>query len=201
MPSAPSFTSTLKGLLPVPVIRELAAGLGALKKATSNNRTYAGLLLIMVVAPLSGVAYQLFDSSAHVDGWYYVNTFYLLYMLGPHIQGIITLTGILFLFPENRTRSFALAIPTGYHFAKVVWLIQVTSNDEINSLLPAAFIFAGICIGLFWLVSFDMLMSLHYHKRAGALARAEGILKAPNIPDSQRVSLAVKEFDKYNSLK
>lgn len=168
----------------------------AFSKATSNNRTYAGLFLIFVVAPLSGVAYLiLFDETVRNEQWYYSNNFYLFYMLSPHIHMTLTLTGVFLLFPDTDRRSYFLVVPITYHFAKIIWLVQVTSNKELNGFIPLAFWSLALFTSVCWMIMFNYLMTLHYHKRAGHVARAKGILAIEDIDNETKVRIALAELN------
>lgn len=191
-----SISAVIRGVVAGPAVK--AAWL-ALTRATSNNRTYAALLLILVFAPLSGVAYLLFDQTVKETDWYYRNYFYLFYMLSPHIHMTLTLTGVFLLFPESR-KGFFLIVPITYHVAKIMWLPTVTTNQELNSWIPGAFWLTAILTAAVWLFLFNYLMSLHYHKRAGSYARAEGILLVRGIDNETKIALALEEIKKAKSI-
>jgi hypothetical protein len=110
-------------------------------------------------------------------------------------------TGFYLLLPEFSRLKFIAIIPASYKFGHICWMPFVTTNAEYHQFTPFAFLMLGAACALWWFVIADYVMHLCFHKRSGALARAEGILKAPGIPDNQRVSLALKELDTYNSLK
>jgi hypothetical protein len=184
----------------VRVRREVHAGLLALARSSSNNRTYLGLVLMLVAAPLSGAAYQLFDRSAHIAGWYHVNLYYFFFLLGPHIMMLLVITGIFLIMPANK-RAFFLSVPAGDQVARIVWLSLANSNDDFYRIVPSYFFFIGILIAAIWLITFDWLMSLHFHKRADSQARINGIIDAPGISDSDKIRIAQAELKVLKSLK
>lgn len=171
----------------------------ALVEATSNNRTYAGLLLILVFAPLSGVAYLLLDPMAKDVDWYYRNYFYLFYMLSPHIHMTLTLTGVFLMFPSNR-KSYFLVVPVTYHLAKIMWLPMVTTNQELNSWIPGAFWMTALLTAIIWLFMFDYLMELHYHKRTRPVTTMLGAVKCRAISDAKYRELSEKELETLRAL-
>lgn len=182
------------------VSREAAAFLGALRLATSNNRTYLGLLLICCAGPLSGVAYLQLNP-AFIEGttWYYNSLYWLFYVLCPHIQVVLTVTGAFLLFPQDSKVAYFLAIPAAYHTAKIMWLIQVTTDQEIRQAMPYGFWIAGGSGAILWLFMFDYFMTLHFHKRAGSYARAEGVLAADDIDNETKVRVALRELQNAKS--
>lgn len=200
-----------------------AGSLSAFQKATSNNRTYLALILLLVVAPLSEVAYMLFDKSApiitwypgqhwityegvRVEGWYYMNFWALFYQLGPHIQDVVILTAAFFLMPETDKdgkpddRRWLLVFAAGYPFAKILWAIQIGSDAEIHQIIPGSFLLVGLLIGFFWLFSFNYLVSLYYHKRTRPVATMEGAAKCDYISEAQLRAIIIAETQTLKAL-
>lgn len=158
------------------------------------------MIIMLVVAPLTGVAYQLFDRSVKVEGWYYVNYYYLFFVLTPHLTLLTVLTGVFLLFPQDSKRAFFLIIPAGWHMAKIFWILTIGSNEDFYRLVPSSFFVLGGLAATVWLFTFNWMMSLHFHKRAGHLARAEGILQAPGVDPADKVRIATQEFAQYRKL-
>lgn len=158
------------------VYLDARAGLIAYTKATSNSRTYCGLFILLVAAPLSAVGYQLFPKNTFDITWYYVNNFYLFMVLCPHISLLLTLTGVFLILPEHSKRGYFLILPAGYHIAKIIWLSLANSNDELNTVVPLSFLLIGVLFSCIWLFTFDWLMNLHFHKREGSNCRIYGII-------------------------
>lgn len=180
-------------------LQDLRLGLHALAGSLSNRRIYLGLILMLVVAPLFGVGYQLFDLRSGIDrigqpgAWYYINNFYLFFELCPHIALVTILTGIFFLFPENSRRAYFLIIPAGYHLAKILWLLTVDSNEDFYRIVPSSFLVIGSLFAFVHFLTFNWLMSLHFHKREGVIARILGILDTPGLKDRDVLRIARAE--------
>lgn len=172
-------------------------------------------MLICVATPLAGVVYHLFDSSVRIQGWYYSNLFWLFYVIGPHLQMLLTLTGIFLVLPENTKvttgretvvtknyRAYFLLIPVGYHIAKILWYsLWVSSDEDIRQMMPGTFLILLPITGFVWLKTADYLINLHFHKRAGHIARARGILTLTDIDSEQQVRMALRELNAYEQLK
>jgi hypothetical protein len=181
------------------VSQETLAILRAGIQASSNYRIYGGLLLI-AVAHVSEVAYVWFDSGEGepTDYW---NTYYYLYAIGPHLSTLLTVTGFYLLFPQfSRIKIFSI-IPATYKLAKILWLSCITSNPELHRFVPFSFIVLGFGAAFAWLLTFEWLMNLHYHKREGTIARILGIISAPNIDAEQKVSIANQQIEILKQLK
>lgn len=172
-----------------PLVRALRATHATLLAGVTNNWRYVGLLSL-VLAPLSEVAFRFFDPKAGnpTDYW---NAHYYLFSAGPHISGLLVATGFYFLLHE-KVRNWAL-LPAAYRFANILWLAYVSSNEEFHQFVPLAFIGLGLCSAVLWFMSFDFLMSLHFHKREGIIARLVGIINAPGISDHDKVEVAKNE--------
>lgn len=199
-----AFTSLSQTLTNAPAVQELRVGLHVLADATSNKRVYLGLMLLLVVTPMSGVGYQLFDKHVHVEGWYYVNNFYLFLVLCPYISVVTALTGIFFLFPENSKRAYFLIIPAGYHVGKILWLITVDSNEDFYRTVPSTFWLLGALAAFVWLFTSNYLMGLHYHLHDGFVARVAGVVELNElqiIDDDEAFKLLRKANQEYKAQK
>ena len=193
-----------KRLKPIaPVTRALRAGLAAYQSALSSQPNLAlALWLLAVVAPLSSVAYQFFNAGSHVPGWYYVNTYYFLFILGPHLYMIFTLLGLFFLFPRHSKRAFFLVMPLGITLAKAIWLATAQSNDQFHHILPAWFALVGILVAGMVLLTIGWLTHTAYHRWDALLGRMEGIINVPGVTGEAKVDMmrpTVDELKKYHT--
>ena len=167
-----AFISLLKKLSLVHVGRELNVGLHALAdSATVNKRLFVGLVLIGIMAPLAGCFYLLFDKTDSVEGWYYVNNFYLLLVLGPSFKEIVVFVGVYHLFPKDSKRAYLLSIPMGFSIGKILWLLTITSNDQFHSITPFDFVFTGVVISAGLFFSIDWLIWRWSHRAMAFDAR------------------------------
>jgi hypothetical protein len=182
------------------VTREVSAGLRAATKATTNTRLYTGVFLMLVVAPASGLAYNLFDYRVEIEGWYHANYWNLLFVIGPHIASLFMVTGVFLLFPQLSKRAYFLAAPAGYHIGKIIWIVLADSNEAYYRLVPVTVYAMAICMAILWLLTFDWLMGLHYHKSEGNRARMEGVIMAPGIPAEQKIELLQKLVEERRQL-
>lgn len=179
----------------VPASRECLAGLRALNHSIDSNfRIFIAVGFMLVAAPLSGVAYQLFPQQPINEDWFYLNAHYFLLAIGPHIQMILLLTGVFFLMPISR-RMWFVALPLAIPISKLLWLITVTSNIEYQSFVPWSFVLIGFLFALIWLFTFHWLTHRKYHEFDAICARIEGLIKLPNLDDHTKVELLEKQFN------
>lgn len=136
-------------------------------------------------------------------GWFYMNIYHLLFQLGPHIQDVVLLTAVFLLMDEvdkqgkPDMRRWLLVIAMGYPFAKILWEIQISSNDEFHQIIPPLpFLLVGTQVAFFYLFVFDYLMGRHYHGVLGPLCRLEGLakLKMPAAEKLERMERPIQEL-------
>jgi hypothetical protein len=179
-------------------------GLAITKTFKVNNRLYAGLFLLLVVAPFTSCIYTFFDSSvgfpispdilrAVREGnppegfWYYVNWYYFFISICPHLFTVTSLVGIFLLFPVRHVPSYGIAAPLGYEVSKIIWLSTVESNAEFNQLVPLSILLSGVLLTVIVMLSARFWMDRKFHKYDGIMARIIGLIDAPGIdPDTRK---------------
>lgn len=167
------------------------------KTLNTNHRLYFAVIFMLVMAPLTNVGYQFFDESVRVEGQYYVNAYYLLYVLSPWISLLMFSTGLFLLFPANCKRSYFLVIPITSAIVKILWLSQIQNNEEFHQIVPMYFILPASLIAFVWIFCVDWLMARKYHKLDGIIARIEGLI---NIKaDHEVIESQVKELKNFQS--
>lgn len=160
--------------------------LATLLAVVATPKRWTGLLLLCL-APVSEVAFRLFDRSAG-DPSDYWNAFYFMQSAGPHLSGLLTATAF-FLLLHDRLRTWAI-LPGAYKLAKIIWLTQVTTNEQYHQFVPWGFLLMGLTASIVWFMTFDFLLNLHFHKREGIIARIIGILEAPGISAEEKERIA-----------
>lgn len=201
----PSRSSSLFGRLLSPVLRSLSSALARASRGTlatqlagtTNLRYYVAILLIAGLSPFSEVVHRFFDQH---EGTGYWNTYYFLYAIGPHVSPLLCLSGCFLLFRRKDRLKYVVTIPAAYKIAKIIWLSMVSSNEGFHSFVPMGLLLIGAATAVVWFKIFDYLMSLHFHKRAGTLARIIGIIGAKDVDDKTARRIAQDEIKIYNSL-
>lgn len=173
-------------------LRDIQTGLlAASREITSNNRYTAGIIFLLIVAPLSSVFYHLCDASVFSSTWYYGNNYYFLYTLSPYLMLLFASVGIFLLFPVKcKTSYLATVWPAGYAIAKLAYLgLMVRTNEQFHSAAPWFILIGGLLIATGFILSMDYLLYRKYHLKHGTIARIMGIIKAPGIDAATKMQL------------
>lgn len=187
-------------------LRALRAAHAGLVAAETNKRVLLGLGLILVVAPLSGVTYQLFDVTRVDYTWYHRTWFDFFNVLCPSFTICFCLIGASLMFPQDSMKSYFLLPPLTLYVTKIIWLSMVTTNDEFNNFLPLApyyFFMTGAIIGFILLFTFNWLTSLHFHKKGRIRAAIDGIIDLNDmheISDSRAMVILRAERKAFKNL-
>lgn len=198
-------TTFCRQLSPRPLVLLVLQAVRAGQLAVSTSkRIYLGLFLILVVAPLSGVTYQLFDIT-HIDyAWFYRTYYDFFLVLGPYFCICICLVGATLLLPQDSKAAYFLLFPLALYIGKIIWMIGAETNEEFNAfwqIIPYYFFLTGAIIAFILHITFNWLMSLHFHKREGTIARILGIIDTPGLTDTERITIARQEKQNLKTLK
>jgi hypothetical protein len=167
--------------------------------STVNSRVYVGLLLMLVATPLASCSHLLFNQELRNPDWYYRNYYDLFLVIGPYASIFLCLLGVYF-YSDYTKKAKALYFPMGMALGKVLWLIQVSSNDEFNSLPSIAFLFYGLMISALLPTVLDHLIWRKFHDFDGKMARIEGLTNVLPMDDKSK-SMLVNEIKKARSFK
>jgi hypothetical protein len=189
--------SSLKTAL-VRVGRDLRAVLVSLViSSTVNSRVYVGLLLMVAFYPLSSCAYLMFSRDVVDPEWFYRHYFDLFLVIGPYLSIFFALLGAYLYLPMNN-RVKALFIPMGLTVGKILWLMQITSNEEFWGLPPISFVFYGLLIGSLLPMVLDHLIWRKFHDFDGKMARLIGIVNISDMSEGNKKML-IGEIKKAQS--
>lgn len=182
-------------------LKELRAGLDALSLTKeTNKRIYWGVGLMGVAAPMAAIVYMVFDRTEYVEGWYHVNNFHLFHVICPWLFIVFSQLGTFLLFRQGDKRAYLVAVPLGFVFAKIIFLIRSTSNEEFWQLPYWQMVLSCIVVSLLILAVMDWLTWRHFHgkdaltRRFGTVYNAIGIL-----PDAQVLSMFKENYENYKS--
>lgn len=187
-----SLQRSLSGSIHQFVNRVIPDGLGAsVQEVVSNQRHIAGIIFLLVVAPLASIMYQVCDPAVRVEGWYYVNNYYFIYTISNYLMLAFASVGIFLLFPVKcKTSYMAMIWPFGYGISNIIYYtFFVQSNEQFHQ--PASFILflLGVSAAAGLLLSADYLLYRRYHLKDGTIARMKGIIAAPGISAADKMRL------------
>lgn len=159
---------------------------------------------MLLVAPLSGIAYQFLDPKASVQWlwwkWYYSNAYYLFFTVGPHLSDLMIYTGLFLLFPADSRRAWFLVIPTGLTMSKILWLGTVTTNEQFHQIVPLFFVVVAGLIAVVWLFTFNWLMHRQFHEFDSICKRILQIVDASGVVDAKtQIEMIAPETEKLRT--
>lgn len=179
------------------VYRVLAATPAALR---SNNVQFAGLVLI-ALGPLAEIAYRFLEPTPVQSGSYW-SPYWYLFAIGQDMSTILYASGFYLLIPMSSKLKYIAVVPIAYKLAKIIYILGWVDDDTaFHGHIPAAFFLYGLATAIVWLAVFEYLITLHFHKRTGHIARVEGILSATNIDSEKQVAIALNEIKAFKALK
>lgn len=163
----------------------------------TSTRHLVGVILL-VLAPISGMLYLLFDSTPppeaeyakYLEEWYFLKWHYFLNELSPYLVMLFGSLGAFLLFPTKNKISY-IAVSGSVSYA-LLWIIQISffvkSQSDYDSLswIPIA---SSISIGVGIVLATDYLLYRKFHLNDGNLARINGIIKTPGVPAEQKVKI------------
>jgi len=186
---------------------------GFLYSLWANKRLRWGLLLLLVIAPLSKFIYLLFPEEGFGDyivntglitinnfetptdrsGWYYQTIFYWMLMCGELWAPLIAIYGIFLLFPRNYYPSYLVGIPFGYFLSLLIHRMFVSSYDEYHSGVAMSYAAILIILGVIIFFLSDKVLFNQNHRRRATEARIIGLINVPGMTWEEKEVLLKKE--------
>lgn len=175
-----------------------------------NPRLRTGLILLLLVAPLSKFFYLLFPREGFglylynngtyiipnmIEGshWYFYSVFYFFFSLSEFLTPFLTTLGIFFLFPKNYYPSYLCGIPAGYYLALLVDRATITSNEDFHSPLAFSFVLIAILFIVFLMYMSDKMLFKTNHRKRAIEARILGLINMPGMSWEDKEELLKKE--------
>jgi hypothetical protein len=193
------FTLVRKKLLSLLVLagQALRATLASLIMAsTVNSRVYTGYLL-MAIFPIASCSHLLFSRVVRDPEWFYGHYYDLFLVLGPYLSIVVCLLGVYFWMPQTN-KAKGLFLPIGFTVGKILWLMQVSSNQEFDQLPPLAFVIYGLLIGSLLPTVIDHLAWRKFHKHDGIIKRMDGLFQVP-MSAEDKVKLLERNWSDYKN--
>lgn len=166
--------------------------------STVNSRVYVGLLLAAVSYPLCSCSHMFFSREVVNKGWYYEHYADLFLVIGPYLSVFLCTLGVYLLQSYKDHRVKALFIPMGLSMGKVLWLLQVQSNEEFWSLPSISFVFYGLLIGSLLPMVLDWTIWRKFHDFDAKMARPIGLVNVIPMSEVDRKILK-SEIEKAKS--
>ena len=190
---------------------------GFLFSLWANKRLRWGLLLLLIVAPLSKFIYLLFPEEGFGEyilntglltinnfetptdrgGWYYQTIFYWMLMCGEIWAPLIAIYGIFLLFPRNYYPSYLVGIPFGYFLSLLIHRMFVSSYEEYHSGVAMSYAAILIILGVIIFFLSDKVLFNQNHRRRATEARIIGLINVPGMTWEEKEKLLKKEAKEW----
>jgi hypothetical protein len=169
-------------------VSALVGRVGAVASKEINTRILIGLGLVLIVAPIAESLYTHFDFNDRVkpEVWYYESLFWLFLCLGPYLDKFITCLGVYYLFVNGSSlkfniKAYLLIPPLGATLGKIIWLLQVSSDQEFHQVAPLLYVMYGCFVGASFLFTIQYLEWRYHHRERAHLTRFDTITTAHDM--------------------
>jgi hypothetical protein len=176
----------------------------------ANPRLRTGLIILLVIAPLSKFFYLIFPKEGFglylinndllsipnlIEGshWYFYSLFFFFFSLTEFLTPLLTTIGVFFLFPKNYYPSYLCGVPVGYYLALLLNRITVISNAEFHLPVTISFIFSAILFTVFLLYMSDKVLFKTNHRKRAIEARILGLINMPGMSWKDKEELLKRE--------
>lgn len=178
---------------------------GFLYTMWANKRLRWGLLLLLVIAPLSKFIYMLFPVDGFGEyiiksrfltivnfietpgilyadgGWYWGELYWWAFSCGELWAPLIAIYGIFLLFPKNYYPSYLVGIPFGYFLSLLIHRMFVSSTVEFHNGFGPAMIATWLILGVAIFILSDKLLFNRNHRKRAIEARIVGLIRMPGM--------------------
>jgi len=178
-----------------PVYRVIQTGLVAYKHVLSNRRYTAGVVFLLILAPLSSIFYRVFNPAVIDLQWYYANWYYFFYTISPYLMLLFASVGIFLLFPQKcKTSYLATVWPAGFAISKIIFFaFFVNDTKQFHSAAPWFLLIISGFAAIGFILAVDYLLYRKYHLLNGTFARIAGIIKMPGVDAQTKIRLLEHE--------
>ena len=178
-----------------------------------NKRLRWGMVLLMILAPLSKFFYLLLPEAGMGEylinfgplqilntveglenGWYFTSFYMYFFSIGELMAPVLSIFGIFFLFPKKYYPAYLVGVPFGYYFSMLIHrMFYVTDYESFHSgattTMTLAFLLSGV---VFFIVS-DKVLFRQNHKKRAAQARIIGLINMPGMKWNEKEEIIRQE--------
>lgn len=178
-----------------------------------NKRLRWGMLLLMIIAPLSKFFYLLLPTEGFGDyllnvgplqilntieglesGWYFVYIQQYFWSVGELLAPVLSIFGIFLLFPKKYYPAYLVGVPFGYYLSLLIHRMFFVTDYETfhggaTTTMTMAFLLLGV---VFFMVSDKVLFRQNHRKRASE-ARIIGLINMPGMAWDDKEDIIRKE--------
>ncbi len=189
----------------------------------TDKRLRWGLLLLLVVAPISKLIYVFFpedgfgtyfistqfitvpnfietpDVAVEDGGWYWQTLYFWFWMCSEIWAPLIAIYGIFLLFPKKYYPSYLVGIPFGYFLSLLIHRMFVSTYEEFHMGYGAAVMAMWIILGVVIFVVSDQILFKKNHVTRATEARMVGLINMPGMSWEEKEVLLKKEAESWTS--
>jgi hypothetical protein len=176
----------------------------------ANHRLRTGLIILLIIAPLSKFFYLIFPIDGFglyiinnsfvtipnlIEGshWYFYSLFYFFFAISEFLTPLLTTIGLFFLFPKNYYPSYLCGVPAGYYLVLLLSRAAVVSNADFHSPVTVPFILTGILFSVFVFYMSDKMLFKTNHRKRAIEARILGLINMPGMSWKDKEELLKRE--------
>ena len=195
-------SSRLSGLAAVINIDEIKLRIySGLYAFWDSRRLRWGMLLLMIVAPLSKFSYMLLPVKGFgeylinigplqilntVEGlendWYFVTYSQYFWSIGELLAPVISIFGIFLLFPKKYYPAYLVGVPFGYYLSLLIHrMFFVTDYNSFHSGATTSMSMAFLLLGVVLFIVSDKVLFRQNHKKRATQARIIGLINMPGM--------------------
>ena len=178
----------------------------------ANRRLRLGMILLMVVAPVSKFIYLLLPATFGeylinlgplkvantLEGadynWYWYSIQMYLFSNGELLAPVISFLGVFFLFPKRYYPAYLIGAPFGYYLSMLVHrMFFVYDNQSFHSGFTTAITFAFILFGIILFMLSDKLLDKRGRQQRAVESRVIGLVAMPGMTWEQKEPIIREE--------
>ena len=178
-----------------------------------NKRLRWGMLLLMLIAPLSKFFYMVLPEAGFGDyllnlgplqiintvegldnGWYFLYFRDYFWSIGELLAPVLSIFGIFLLFPKKYYPAYLVGVPFGYYLSMLIHRMFFVADFEgfhggATTTMTMSFLLLGV---VFFMVS-DKILFRHNHKKRASEARIIGLINMPGMEWEDKEEIIRKE--------
>ena len=178
-----------------------------------NKRLRWGMLLSMIIAPLSKFFYLLIPEAGFGEylvnigplqvlntveglenGWYFVYYNQYFWSIGELLAPVISIFGIFLLFPKKYYPAYLVGVPFGYYFSMLIHrMFYVTDYESFHGGATTTMTLAFLLLGIVFFIVSDKVLFRQNHRKRAAQARIIGLINMPGMQWNDKEEIIRKE--------
>jgi len=153
-----------------------------------NRRLRAGIIILLILAPVSKFFYKLFPQKGFgeffvnnnlitikntIEGadWYYEEIYWWAFSCGEIWSPLLAIVGIFFLFPKNYYPGYLTGVPFGYYLSLLLQRIFATSESAFHNGMGPSTLVMFLIFGVIAFAISDKILFKDNHGRRAIEAR------------------------------